>query len=225
VQGQAAADEIIAGIEYFNTRSDIDTLIIGRGGGSIEDLWCFNEEKVANAIFNSKLPIISAVGHETDFTISDFVADLRAPTPSAAAELAVPSAAEIRKNLGKLYKQSLLALRANIARKRDLVERFVVKSPADVINFYRLKLDGLIEKSISIITIFLAKAKADLANRADKIDSLSPLKVLSRGYNFAQKRDGSVIRKSKDAKIGEEIILTFADGKVGTEIKEVLVNE
>ncbi|MCL2740253.1 MAG: exodeoxyribonuclease VII large subunit, partial [Oscillospiraceae bacterium] len=220
VQGEGAAAEIVAGIECFGTRDDISTLIIGRGGGSIEDLWCFNEEAVATAIYNSHLPIISAVGHETDFTIADFVADLRAPTPSAAAEIAVPNSDDIKENLAGLYKRSLFALRADIEKKRELIKRFSVKSPIDVINIYRLRLDNLIEKKVNFTSNLLAKHKANLANRVAKLDALSPLKVMSRGYNFAVDSSGNVIKRALDMKADDKIILTFADGRASATVEE-----
>jgi|GEM_PF-5211 len=218
VQGDGAADEIVAGIEYFNTRDDIDTLIIGRGGGSIEDLWCFNEEKVAEAIFKSRLPIISAIGHETDFTIADFVADLRAPTPSAAAEIAVPSSVEIREKLGKLYKQSLFALRTNIERKRELIAKFAVKAPSDVINMYRMRLDGLFDKILVLTNHKIIDSKADLNAKMSKLDALSPLKVLERGFAVVKNSEGVAVKSVGDVKSGDKVGIRFADGEVGAVI-------
>jgi len=222
VQGEGASGEIVSGIEYFNTRDDIDTLIIGRGGGSIEDLWCFNEEIVATAIYNSRLPIISAVGHETDFTIADFVADLRAPTPSAAAEIAVPSSLEIRENLAKLYRRSLMAIRTDIERKRELIKRFSIKTPTEVINLYRVRIDAIVDKLIHFTSNNVNKSKADLAVILGKLDALSPLKVMERGFAVVKNDKGIVVKSARDVKEKDEVGVRFCDGEVRAVVEGIV---
>ncbi|MDR1101921.1 MAG: exodeoxyribonuclease VII large subunit [Clostridiales bacterium] len=225
VQGDGAVEQIVEGIEYFNSRTDIDTMIVGRGGGSIEDLWAFNEEKVAMAIVNSKIPIISAVGHETDFTIADFVADLRAPTPSAAAEVATMSNIEIRAALKNYYGKMLFALKQTIENRRQLLKRFSVKSPLDAINTHRLRLDSYIEKiGFSAENILTGKRNA-LAVCVGRLNALSPLKVISRGYSVTQNGLGKAIRSVEDVDKGEKIVTRLEDGIISSIVEEVVIHE
>jgi len=213
VQGEGGGIEVSAGIEYFNTRDDIDTLIIGRGGGSMEDLWNFNEEIVAEAIYKSRIPIISSVGHETDFTIADFVADVRAPTPSAAAELATPDALELKSTIIANYKRMLNALRTDITNKREILKRVVVKNPKDIIQNYYLMLDNAYEKLLNIANINLNKNKERIKILAGKLDSLSPLAVISRGYSVATV-NGVAVRDIKQVKLGDKLETVVTSGKI-----------
>ena len=218
VQGDGAKESIVSAIEYFNRTKSADTLIIGRGGGSIEDLWAFNEEIVARAIFESKIPIISAVGHETDFTIADFVADLRAPTPSAAAEIAVPSIIELGSQLSVLEARGLRAVNRKIEGARLILKRFKMRTPKDRVDEYNLLLDALLRRGESAFKFKLSQSKNSLAILSEKLDALSPLKTLSRGYAVATVNDGTVIRSVNDIKSGDEFTLRLVDGN-----KECLV--
>ena len=223
VQGDNAAPTIINAIKKLN-ETDADTIIIARGGGSAEDLWPFNDEKLAYAIYNSQIPIISGVGHETDFTICDFIADLRAPTPSAAAELAVPDVRE-QKNYVFALKTALdNAIETDIKEKQynleQLTKSSVLKNPEKIIENCELYLDTLITKiNINFKDIF-TKCSSDFAMLCSKLDSLSPLKVLARGYSIA-KKDENIIVNSKDLSVGDSISIQFADGNAKAEITEV----
>lgn len=212
VQGNGAADSVASGIEYFNSAKNADVLIVGRGGGSIEDLWAFNEERVARAIFASEIPIISAVGHETDFTIADFVADLRAPTPSAAAELAVPSQTELLSQLatyGVRMKNHMSKLVENLNLK---LNRLTPQNPARRIDELRLRVDDYMRRSENGFNISALAKRKELAELTAKLDALSPLKVMSRGFSLATDNDGNIIRSANELYEGEKFTLRLADG-------------
>lgn len=191
VQGDGAAADIAAAVELFNRYNAADVLIVGRGGGSIEDLWAFNEEIVARAVFASKIPVISAVGHETDFTICDFVADLRAPTPSAAAELAVPDIWAVRNTLESFSLRQSHALRSYIELEREklrlLAESRAMKNPLERINDSRQELVSLYDRMLGAVSQELYTQRASLAACASKLNALSPLAVLARGYSITYK--------------------------------------
>lgn len=216
VQGTSASGEITHAIEFLNRNSSCDVLIVGRGGGSIEDLWAFNEEIVANAIFNSKIPVISAVGHETDFTIADFVADLRAPTPSAAAELVCPDADELILYFKNLSQRLSLLLKGNLEAKKSKLLRlsssYAFLRFTDTLNNKRQALDSLTQEAFDAVLALVDKKKNILVNNITKLDALSPLKVLSRGYSLATDKDGNVISSVKDAKTDDEFTLKLHDG-------------
>ncbi|MBR5808546.1 MAG: exodeoxyribonuclease VII large subunit [Clostridia bacterium] len=225
VQGEGAAENVCRGIEFFNRTKYVDVIIAGRGGGSIEDLWAFNEEITARAIFASEIPIISAVGHEIDFTIADFVADLRAPTPSAAAELAVPSGDEIKDRLraGKSRMKNALfqALRQredrlSYAKKALSAERFL----SNIENLMIL-LDSKSQHMIKNASIILEEKGKNLAVNAAKLNSLSPLSVLARGYGIVTDYKDSVIKSVKDLDKGMKVGIRFSDGSVKARIEEV----
>ncbi len=223
VQGDSAALTIINAINKFN-KTDVDVIIIARGGGSAEDLWPFNDEKLAYTIYNSKIPIISGVGHETDFTICDFVADLRAPTPSAAAELAVPEIREQKYYISALKNALDNAIENDIKEKRynleQLTKSSVLKNPEKIIENCELYLDSLITKiNINFKDIF-TKYSSDFVMLCSKLDSLSPLKVLARGYSIA-KKDNNIVVNSKDLSVGDSISIQFADGNAEAKITEV----
>lgn len=224
VQGDSAAPTIINAIEDFNTYTNVDTIIIARGGGSAEDLWPFNDEKLAYTIYNSQIPIISGVGHETDFTICDFVADLRAPTPSAAAELAVPDAKE-----QKYYICSLKASLVNAAevKIRELEYNFeklakssVLQNPEKIIENSEMYLDILTARINDSFNNTVTERSSDFAMICSRLDALSPLKVLSRGYSIV-KKDENIIKNSNDISVGDIISLQFANGTAKAEIIEV----
>ena len=242
VQGENSAKQIANAIEYMNREKIADVLIVGRGGGSIEDLWSFNEEVVAYAIYNSEIPIISAVGHETDFTIADFAADLRAPTPSAAAELAVPSVLELKANISTYLNRMLMVTKQTIDLKRSIVAGFSLKSPIDYINQNRLCTDNAMQKISNIVTesvirsrnktdvysqkinnvaenMFSEKSKQLTVNVA-KLDALSPLKVMTRGYSVALSKD-NILKSVDNVCKGDEIKVKLADGTLDCMVENI----
>ena len=218
VQGQGAAEKIAGAIEIMNKEKTADVLILARGGGSLEDLWPFNEEAVARAIYNSEIPIISAVGHETDYSISDFVADLRAPTPSAAAELAVPNIAELELKL-KIYKnrlQNALLKKLEVMKLRyeKCMTRRVFTDPLQKINENYMLLDKYSKQIENSILNRVKESRNNMVRLITKLDTLSPLKTLTRGYSIVTKIDDKKIIKSvKDLKNGDKITIKFADGE------------
>lgn len=214
VQGAGAAPDIIHAIKYFNETKCADVLIVGRGGGSIEDLWAFNEEEVARAIFNSEIPIISAVGHETDFTIADFVADMRAPTPSAAAELAVPSATELISSISIIKSR---IINAEIKKNENLRLRLKTLAPPNPIDKIRqnsLKTDSYMKTIEQKMSFTILDSKKSLGELAAKLDTLSPLSVMARGYAVALKDSGAVIKSKEDVAPGDEFDLRLKDDKI-----------
>ena len=221
VQGEGAAEKIADGIKFMNKNQLADVLILARGGGSLEDLWPFNEEIVAHAIYNSEIPVISAVGHETDFSISDFVADLRAPTPSAAAELAVPDVYEVKQKINSYQNRLRLSLVKKVEimklRYEKCMSSRVFKEPLRNINDNYLKVDTYIKKLENIIKTKQKEEKTKYVELVAKLDTLSPLKTLTRGYSLVEKNNN--IRKSaKDVNTGDKIDLKFSDGTKQAEI-------
>ena len=221
VQGEGAAQKIAEAIKIMNDKKLADVIIVARGGGSLEDLWPFNEEIVARAIYDSELPVISAVGHETDFTIADFVADLRAPTPSAAAELAVPNISDIVLKLDSYNNRYKLALKKKVEfmklRYEKCMNSRVFKEPTQKINEKYMLIDMKI-KSIqnSIIRIYNEK-KTSMIKEIAKLDALSPLKTLTRGYSIVQ-LNGKVVKSVDQLKKDDEIDLRLIDGKAKAKI-------
>jgi exodeoxyribonuclease VII, large subunit len=218
VQGPGAAEKIAEGIKFMNENKLADVLIICRGGGSLEDLWPFNEEIVARAIYDSELPIISAVGHETDFTIADFVADLRAPTPSAAAELAVANIDDVRETL-KLYNNRYkVALKKKIELMRLSYEKCMArpayKNPTQKINEQYMVIDMKVKALQNSMMLKLKEAKTSFVKETAKLDSLSPLKTLTRGYSIVTKQEsGKAIKSVDDLNSGEKVNLRLSDGQ------------
>ena len=216
VQGQSAAGQIAQAINDFNSGDFADVLIVGRGGGSLEDLWAFNEEIVARAVFSSRIPIISAVGHETDFTICDFVADLRAPTPSAAAELAVPDIRDDYAFIQTVCSQCEEFLLEKIAAEENklqiIKERLKYRSPSSLVDEKIQLVDSYLTKALTSIQSKISAEQSRLAAVSGKLDALSPLKVMSRGYSLV-KKDGEVITKSSELKSKDKISLSFSDGE------------
>lgn len=219
VQGEGASIQIAEAINYFNDKNCADVLIVGRGGGSIEELWAFNEEPVARAISSSAIPVISAVGHETDFTIADFVADLRAPTPSAAAELAVPSNIELVALLRQNYSRMLYSLRKTIESKKEVLSRFAIKNPLDLVNQNRIRTDNSVKHLINAMMANLEAKSKKLAVEAAQINALNPLGVLSRGYTVAQ-CDGKLVRSINQVNKGDTISVRVIDGNIKCSVKE-----
>ncbi len=221
VQGPGAAQEIAQGIKTMNENNLADVIILARGGGSLEDLWPFNEEIVARAIYSSKIPIISAVGHETDFTIADFVADLRAPTPSAAAELANPDIYELKNKISSLRERARIDLNKKIEILKLKLNRLEssrsLKEPLQNMQNNYLKLDGLIKQMESYILAKQKEKEKLFQTQVSKLDALSPLKTLARGYTITEK-DNKMVKSCKDLKKGDKIELKFVDGKQRAEI-------
>ena len=221
VQGEGAAEKIADGIKFMNKNQLADVLILARGGGSLEDLWPFNEEIVAHAIYNSGIPVISAVGHETDFSISDFVADLRAPTPSAAAELAVPDVYEVKQKINSYQNRLRLSLVKKVEimklRYEKCMSSRVFKEPLRNINDNYLKVDTYIKKLENIIKTKQKEEKTKYVELVAKLDTLSPLKTLTRGYSLVEKNN-NIIKSAKDVNTGDKIDLKFSDGTKQAEI-------
>ena len=221
VQGEGAAEKIAAGIELMNEKKLADVIIIARGGGSLEDLWPFNEEIVAKAIYNSELPVISAVGHETDFTIADFVADLRAPTPSAAAGLAVPNIADVELKLNTYQNRFRQALKKKTELMRLRYEKCmnsrVFKDPLQKVNENYMLIDRYVKSIQNSIIAKYKDKKLEAIKLYSKLDALSPLKTLARGYSIAEK-DGKIVHKASELKKGDKLTLRFEDGKINTEV-------
>ena len=221
VQGEGAAEKIAEGIQFMNDNNLADVLILARGGGSLEDLWPFNEEIVAHAIYNSKLPIISAVGHETDFTIADFVSDLRAPTPSAAAELAVPDYIELSQKINT-YRNRLKVL---LSKKLEIMKlRYekakssrIFKEPEKLFYDDYIKLDTIIKNLQTTMQTKEQKAKTKYIELVSKLDTLSPLKTLARGYSIIE-ANNKIVKSVKELEKGQKIEIKLIDGNKSAEI-------
>ncbi|NQV14800.1 exodeoxyribonuclease VII large subunit [bacterium] len=222
VQGEGAAAEIAHAIEIFNQRQDCQVLIIGRGGGSLEDLWAFNEEVVARAIAGSSIPIVSAVGHETDTTISDFVADRRAPTPSAAAELAVPDKIELDNrlsNLGqRLQKNILNRVERHEQRLNAIQGSYALKRPVLMINQASQRLDNMQDHSLRMVKEKIGNYGSKLDGFEQQVKALNPLSVLVRGFAVLSKPDGKIIRSVNQLKVGDQVQVRLSDGEVQSTI-------
>ena len=228
VQGSEAPAEIVSAIRYANRYQLADLLIVGRGGGSIEDLWAFNDERVAYAIYESEIPVISAVGHEPDVTISDFVADLRAATPSNAAELAVPDQEALRQHMDNLLSVMTTALARQLKTNRQhlkmLSDSPVLQSPFDYINQREKSLKLLENRLLSAQNQIIHFHNRSFLSNAAKLDALSPLKVLTRGYAMVQSENGQVVRSVNQVTTGENIHIRVSDGSVAATISSVEEN-
>ena len=224
VQGAGAAESIVKGIQMLD-KTDVDVIIVGRGGGSIEDLWAFNEESVARAIFECRTPVISAVGHETDFTIADYVADLRAPTPSAAAELAVYDFMEMKKNL-KLREEKLLHfMQLILERKRQKLEQYSLRMrayhPQQRLNEQRQFAADAENRLRREMMRRLEQEKYRLGLMAERLKGLSPLEKLSQGYAYVENSSGANVRTVSNVKQGEQITVYVTDGRIRAEVTGV----
>ena len=221
VQGDSAPEQLVRAVKTLDMYNACDVIIIGRGGGSIEDLWAFNDETLANAIYDCKIPVISAVGHETDFTICDFVSDMRAPTPSAAAELAVPDKAELMSYYSSQlqYISSFMdsQFRKNSSRLIDFQRRISLVSPQSRIDKYEKNIELLLNKSQNIVNEKYSEKSNEITKISAKLESLNPLSVLSRGYSIAEK-DGCVITSSSQLNKGDNFTLEFSDGKINATV-------
>ncbi len=225
VQGEGAANEIAAAIRWANWKQVADLIITGRGGGSMEDLWAFNEEVVARAIYDSEIPVISAVGHEPDVTIADFVADLRAATPSNAAELAVPDQNELYEVLQGQRTRLEQAMIWRLAQQRHRLEQLAQRRPMTDPTYYfqtkRQLLDHQSDRLIHGMERTIAQQRQRTARLAAALDAMSPLKVLGRGYAIARKTDGSLLTRVEDACPGEKFELRVSDGGIPCRVDEV----
>lgn len=222
VQGQGAAEKIAKAIEVMNKNKLADVLIIARGGGSLEDLWPFNEEIVARAIYNSELPVISAVGHETDFTIADFASDLRAPTPSAAAELAVPSIEDVKKKIetNKNRLQNGLKRKMELAKLRfeKCMKSSVYTNPLQKINENYMLIDKYTKLLENSMNLKIKEKKTYMVEWISRLDALSPLKTLTRGYVMATDEQGKIIKSVKEVNSEDKVSLRFTDGEKKAQI-------
>ncbi len=225
VQGDGAEQSLIDGLDHFNSTSGADVIIIGRGGGSIEDLWAFNGERLARAIYSSGIPVISAVGHETDFTIADFVSDVRAPTPSAAAEIAVPDAAEMKQSIAALSSRSRASLGAMIKSYESSLKRYsssrVLTDPMAFFEDRILQLGSLSDRLKNSASAVIENRKNSLSSLGGILNSLSPLSVLSRGYGAVTDKDGKVVKSVVKLKAGDLIRVKLSDGVAGAEVRTV----
>ncbi len=228
VQGDNAPQQISKGIVYFNTKLPVDTIIIGRGGGSLEELWAFNNEELARTVFNSQIPIISAVGHETDFSISDFVSDLRAPTPSAAAELALPdwkSEMEYISSHGAKLSILLDNKFTSLKTKIDMIgKKKCLTSPMYLIDDKRISLDNISEKLDDRIEKIVDRKKSEMTVAVSKLEALNPLKVIARGYSAVFTDDGRLIKSVDDVKKNDKVEFRTVDGKVRATVDGVIKN-
>ena len=225
VQGENAQASICKGIDYFNKQKDVDVIIIARGGGSIEELWAFNKEQIAREIYKSRMPIISAVGHETDFTISDFVADIRASTPSVAGEIVVPSHGDLIFKLKTLisdllYNQNKI-IDSKVKQIDDLKREINLHSPERKLEEYKNKLEFLWEDLRFQITQRIEEDKNNMDKLASRLNALSPLSTLERGFSLATNSEGKTLNSIKDVTIDEDINMTLSDGKLKVKILDI----
>lgn len=225
VQGDGAHLQLTNAVNLFNSERAADVIIIGRGGGSIEDLWEFNDEGLARAVYNSEIPVISAVGHETDFTICDFVADMRAPTPSAAAELAVPDANELQYALSALKNRMFLNVSSGIADRRSRLEyltsKGVLKSPDEMLSNRSQRLDTAFSKMLSSYENRIGGKKVEFISAATALSKLDPMSVLMRGFAFVSDKNGKNVYSSQALAKGDKINVRFHDGSAVCEVKEI----
>ena len=225
VQGDGAHLQLIDAVNLFNSERAADVIIIGRGGGSIEDLWEFNDEWLARAVYNSEIPVISAVGHETDFTICDFVADMRAPTPSAAAKLAVPDANELQYALSALKNRMFLNVSSGIADRRSRLEyltsKGALKSPDEMLSNRSQRLDTAFSKMLSSYENRIGGKKVEFISAATALSKLDPMSVLMRGFAFVSDKSGKNVYSSQALAKGDKINVRFHDGSAVCEVKEI----
>ena len=225
VQGEGSSKQIAEGIEFFNSRYPVDVLIVGRGGGSTEDLWCFNEEPVVRAIYASRIPVISAVGHETDTTLSDYAADVRASTPSQAAELAVPMISEELGYIRSLQKRLAIAAKAKISMKKQLVEgilsRTVFKTPERLLERKHQQLDDLSEKLQIMTRLLLDKKRQHLLRTIDRLELMNPVHILKSGYGLLEDSNGQPVTSVDRVSDGEVIKIRLEDGILKAEVLNV----
>lgn len=228
VQGDTAYKSLISGIQYFNVTKSADVIIIGRGGGSMEDLWAFNNVDLAYTIANSKIPVISAVGHESDFTICDFVADLRAPTPSAAAELAVPNVLTVKNDLNKnilSVEKTLISKIQNFRRHLNMLSSArVLTSKENLLDEYKMKISIVSDKLDASMQNILKDRKHTYGILCAKLNAISPLNTLSRGYAIVQKDDGKALSSINEIEMGERVTVSLSDGNFDAIVEKINEN-
>ena len=228
VQGAAAEESLIKALDYLDRSELCDVIIIGRGGGSIEDLWAFNSEKLARRIYAATTPIISAVGHETDFTICDFVADIRAPTPSAAAEIAVPDIRDLMMRLVSYEERLSLALERKVARVKERLDYLTDKTykftVSNLVSVRRDQVNRLGEKAALLVNSYIERSRDRLKACVGKADALSPLSILSRGYSIAENKE-SVIHSISDVQKGDEVEIILTDGRISANVTDIRKGE
>ena len=229
VQGETAYKSLIAGLEYFNRTNSCDVIIIGRGGGSMEDLWAFNNVDLAYAVANSRIPTISAVGHESDFTICDFVADLRAPTPSAAAELAVPDANALRQSLNNTSTNMQNILCSKIFAMREYIKRLstsrVLTSREALLDEYKMRISLVSDKLDTCAKDILNAKKYEFGLLSSKLNVMSPLNTLSRGYAIVQNDKGIALSSVDKISPNDMLDISLSDGKIKASVKEIIKSE
>ncbi len=222
VQGDGASAQIIAGIDYFNEKKNVDVLIVGRGGGSLEDLWAFNDETLCRRVAASNIPIISAVGHETDFTLCDFAASVRAPTPSAAAELAVPESSELKRKINNVNARMELLCEQRIKILKEkltaLSNSRVLTNPMNFIDDRKMALGMTEDKLITRMNTLIERKKSSLVSHAAKLDALNPLSVVARGYSAVFNDEGKLIKSISQTKKGDMVSFMVTDGKISAEV-------
>ena len=225
VQGSEGPASIIKALQLCNRYGELDVIILGRGGGSLEDLWSFNDEGVARAVYASSIPVISAVGHETDVTITDLVADHRAPTPSAAAELAVPDVRAITGQLNSLYERLCRMAQRRVDQGRrqvmSLAERSVLQRPEERLNRLRLTLDERERSLLLAVRNGYRLSKERLTSLAGRLELLSPLGTLARGYSICQLPDGQILRRAQDARVGAMLHIILGEGRLHAEVQQI----
>jgi exodeoxyribonuclease VII large subunit len=228
VQGAEAPGEIVSAIRYANYHKLADLLIVGRGGGSIEDLWAFNDERVAYAIYESKIPIISAVGHEPDVTISDFVADMRAATPSNAAELAVPDQEALTQILDTMLESMSSSLQRQLKNARRNLQTLsasrALQSPDAYLRQRKESLNAMTNRLVAGQSRSVALKRQRFVGLTSKLDAMSPLKVLTRGYAMTQTEDGELLKSVKSVGIGESIRVSLQDGCITAQVSNIKEN-
>ena len=224
VQGEDAPKELIKAVEYFNQKNSVDVIIIGRGGGSIEDLWAFNDENLARAIYKSHIPTVSGVGHETDFTICDFVADVRASTPSAAAEIVTPSCLELNELLEGFSLRAIRSVNHKLDKLRlklkNISESYIFKNPDRMLDAPKMRLDSVNEKMLSLFNGVLDKKKSTFMQLSGKLATLNPMSVLSRGYGAVYDKDRKIVKSIGNINIDDEIQILLSDGSILARITE-----
>ncbi|MBQ8408337.1 MAG: exodeoxyribonuclease VII large subunit [Clostridia bacterium] len=228
VQGELAPASLASGIRFFNDRHPVDLIIIGRGGGSAEDLWCFNDEALARTVAASRIPVISAVGHETDFTICDFVADMRAPTPSAAAEIAFPDTSELRQRIATLRARADSAISHKIyvlsTRLNMLRQGAELHSPERVLDENLARLARVCERMDTLADASLSRAENRFGMLCARLEGVNPLAVLAHGYAMVQNGDGAIVSSVEELRVGDRVRITLSDGCAEAEVLNLMKN-
>lgn len=229
VQGENASESIVKAIETANCFNDIDVIILGRGGGSIEELWAFNEEAVARAIYKSTIPIVSAVGHETDYSIADFVADLRAPTPSAAAELVVPDLNNLKRNIQNIKNRLSFAMDTKLSEGRSrlnyIENSYAFKYPMNYVYNQKQNIDGLLEDLVKSIDNIVVGNRKEIKSIGERLNALSPLSVFTRGYSIVKDQDNVIVKSVEQVKEDDLINIDLMDGEIECKVINVLKEE